>query len=323
MDRPFTQDAALTAIAVNFTNPDMALIADKVLPRQDVGDEKYKYDYFPPEEIFTVPDTTVGRRGAVPQVEFTAEQRSDNVVDQGLETPIPISDLRAAERQRANGNSTYDPEARAVEGLTHLIHLGREIRVAGIVGNANNYDADKKVTLAAGEKWTQADSDPIGDIQTGMSGTFIARPNVGIASRAVFDVLSMHPKILKAINRNDGDSGIATAQAIASIFGLSEILIGDAFANTARKGQAANWQRMWGNHFSLIHRSSVASNQNGLPTFGFTAEWHQFGGSSAMFSGRIPSAHGGLAGSTIVRVGESVKEHLVAPSTGYLIDAPI
>lgn len=323
MDRPFTQDPALTAMAVNFRNPDVTLIADKVLPRHDVGDEKYKYDYFPPEEIFTVPNTTVGRRGAVPQVEFTAEQRTGAVRDHGLETPIPVSDIKAAERQRANSNSSYDPEARAVEGLTHLIHLDREIRVANMVGDETKYDADKKVTLAAGEKWTQADSDPIGDIKTGQSATFIVRPNVGICSRQVFDVLSMHPKILKAVHRNDGDSGVATAQQIANLLELSEMLIGDAFANTARKGQAAAWQRMWGNHFSLIHRSSVASPDSGMPTFGITAEWRRFGGTGALFSGRIPSSHGGLEGSTIIRVGESIEEHLVAPSTGYLIDAPI
>lgn len=65
---PFVIDAALTAMAVNYKNPDVTLIADDVMPRVDVGDQLYEYDYFPPEEMFTVPDTTIGRRGALNEV---------------------------------------------------------------------------------------------------------------------------------------------------------------------------------------------------------------------------------------------------------------
>ncbi|MEM7507634.1 MAG: hypothetical protein AAF415_12905 [Pseudomonadota bacterium] len=320
--RPFTQDAALTAIAVNFMNPDIALIADDVLPRVDVGDETYKYDVYPSEEVFTVPNTTVGRRGMVPEVEFSAKQQTGAVVDRGLDSPIPQSDIDRAQRQRAQGNSNYDPEARAIEGLTHLVKLDRETRAVAVVENPDNYDADKKVALAGGDKWTDPNSDPIKDIQAAMSGTFIARPNIGATSRQVFDVLSTNPKILKAINRNDGDSGIATAQQIASIFGLQNIFIGDGFVNTARRGQPAQMGRLWGNAFSLMHRSSIAGTQNGIPTFGITAELRVNG--SAMVAGRWFNPKGpGLLGGVSVRVGEMVEEHLVAPSVGYLIDTPI
>lgn len=319
--RPFTQDAALTAIAVNFQNPDVALVADQVLPRHDVGDENYKYDYYPPEEVFTVPDTTVGRRGAVPQVEFSAEQRTGTVVDRGLESPVPNSDIDRARRQRANNNSSYDPEARAVEGLKHLVDLDREVRVASLVTNLATYDADKRVTLAGADKWSDPNSDPIGDVLAGQDATFIARPNYGVMGRDVYTVLRTHPKILKAVHGNDGDSGVATKEQIARIFELNELLIGDSFVNTARKGQAANYARTWQNSFALFHRSSAATHDNGIPTFGITAEMRENG--STMIAGRIPSAYGGLRGSTIIRVGESIEEHIIAPSVAYLIDAPI
>lgn len=319
--RPFVQDAALTAIAVNFKNPDVALVADMVFPRVDVGDETYKYDFYPPEEVFTVPDTTVGRRGAVPQVEFTAEQRTGTVVDRGLDAPIPNSDIDRARRQRANGNSSFDPEARAVEGVRHMIALDREVRVAGLVTDLNTYDADKRVTLAGADKWTDPNSDPIGDVLAGQDATFIARPNYGVMGRDVYTVLRTHPKILKAVHGNQGDSGVATKEQIARIFELNELLIGDSYVNTARRGQAANYARTWQNSFALFHRSSAATHDNGIPTFGITAEVRENG--SAMIAGRIPSSHGGIRGSTTIRVGESIEEHIIAASVAYLIDAPI
>lgn len=321
--RPFVVDAALSAMAVNFTNPSVSLIADEIMPRVDVGGETYKYDYFPPDEVFTVPDTTVGRRGAVPQVEFSAEQRTGSVVDRGLDSPVPQSDIDSAARQRARGESTYDPEARAVEGLTHLLQLDRELRVANIVTNVANYDADKRVALAGGDKWNTATSDPVADIKTAQDATFIARPNIAACSRAVFTALSTNPKILKSVNRNDGDAGVASRRAIADLFELDEIYVGDGFFNTARKGQAGAYSRVWGNHFSLMHRNMVASNNNGIPTFGFTAEWRRFGGSS-MMSGRIANAmSGGVQGGQNIRVAEAVEEHVVSPSVAYLISAPI
>lgn len=322
MTRPFVVDAALTAMAVNFTNPDASYIADEVMPRVDVGGETFSYDYFPPEEVFTVPDTTVGRRGAVPQVEFSAERREGRVLDRGLEDPIPLSDIDSAAVQRQNNRSNYDPEARAVEGLTHLVRLDREKRVAALVMATGSYDADKRVTLAGADQWSDPASDPIGDILAGMDATFIARPNIGVCSRAVMTALRKHPKIVKAVHGNDGDSGVASRQMIAQLLELDDIFVGDAFHNTAREGQAASYSRLWGSGFALIHRNRMADTRNGLPTWGFTPEWRRFGG-AAMLAGRIASPNGGLQGSTIIRVGESVSEHLVAPSTGYLINAAI
>lgn len=318
--RAFTVDAALTAIAVNFINPAMSLIADKVLPRVDVGGELYKYDYFPPEEVFTVPDTTIGRRGRVNEVEFTAEQRTGNVTDRGLESTIPITDIRSAETQRAQGNSRYDPEARAAEGLKHIVELDRERRVAGIVHNAASYDADKVEVLAGTSQWSDFDNaDPLDDLTEAMDSTFIARPNIGVTTRKVFTKLSKHPVLVEAALGTGAKRGIITKEILAAMLGLEEILIGDAFVNTARLGRPAEYSRAWGNHFALIHRNMAATNRNGLPSFGMTAEWRVNGGNQAMVAGRWDNIDGGgLLGGRTVRVGEFADEHLIAPSTSFL-----
>ncbi|MEM9737267.1 MAG: hypothetical protein AAF908_11785, partial [Pseudomonadota bacterium] len=113
-----------------------------------------------------------------------------------------------------------------------------------------------------------------------------------------------------------------TAQQIAERMELQAIFVGDTYANMARKGQPANVQRLWGNGFALLHRNRMASTDNGLPTWGFTAQLPVNG--EVMMAGRIVDANGGgLEGSVTVRVGEKVQEHIVAPAVGYLIDAPL
>lgn len=310
---PFVVDPVLTAIAVNFANPDVAFIADRIMPRVPVMATDFKWTYFPPDQMFTVPETEVGRKGLVQQVEFTGEERTSSVKDYGLDDVIPQRDIDAARALRAAGNTAFDPEARAVEGLTHLIQLDREKRVAGMVQDAANYDADKKVTLSGAGKFTDPSSDPIGVISTALDATFIMRPNLAAMGRKAWTALSTHPDILKAINRTSGDKGRASREAVAELFELSEILVGDSYINAARKGQTASFERVWGGNIALIHRNMQAGPDGTAPAWGWTA---QFDG---RVSGRFFDPKVGLKGAQTLRVGEQLREVIAAPATGYLI----
>jgi len=321
---PFVIDAALTAMAVNYHNPDVTLIADQVMPRVDVGDQLYEYDYFPPEEVFTVPDTTIGRRGAPNEVEFSAEERTAKVVDRGLDSTVPERDIAAAKAQKRNKRSSYDPEARAVEGLTQLVQLDRELRVAGVVQSSANY-AGNTQTLAGTSQWSDYDnSDPLTDVSDACDSTFIARPNIAVMGRKVFTKLSMHPVLVEGVMATGAKRGKITRQQMADLFELDEVLVGDSFFNTARKGQVGAYDRVWGKFFALLHRNRAAQNKGTQPTWGFTAEWRANGGSKAMVAGRFKNPKGGgLLGGTTVRAGEFVEEHVMAPQTGFLFENAI
>ncbi len=311
---PFVVDPVLTAIAVNYRNPDISFIADQVMPRVPVMRMDFKWTYYPPEQMFTVPNTEVGRKGLVQQVEFTGEEKTSSVKDYGLDDVVPQRDIEAARALRAAGNSAFDPEARAVEGLTHLIQLDREKRVAAIVQDAANYDADKKVVLSGAGQFSDPASNPIGVISAALDATFIMRPNVAAMGRKAWTALSTHPDILKAINRTSGDKGRASREAVAELFELSEILVGDSYINSARKGQTAAFEKVWGGNIALIHRNTQAGPDGTAPAWGWTA---QFDG---RVSGRFFDPKVGLKGATTLRVGEQLREVIAAPATGYLIE---
>lgn len=306
---PFPVDPDLQATAIAYRN--RRLIADDVLPRVGVAKQSYEYNKWSREEGFTIPDTRVGRTSAPTQIEFSALRVSSTTRDYALDDPIPNADIE-------NAPTGVDPRARATEGLTDLILLDREVRVASAVFNAAAYAAANKKTLSGTSQWSDAGSDPIAEIGAALDAPLV-RPNVLVVGQAVWTKLRQHQKIIQATNMIGGaTAGMASRQAVAELFELEEILVGEAFLNTAKKGQAATFARVWGKHALLMYRDRLADPARSASrvTYGFTA---QFGDRIA---GAIEDRDIGMRGGVRVRVGESVDEHIVAADVAYLfVDA--
>lgn len=303
MLNPFPITPALTAIAIAYRNT--RLIADDVLPRTPVALQTFKYRKFALTDGFTVPNTLVGRSAKPNQVEFGFTETEDSTRDYALDDPIPQADID-------NAPQGYDPLGRATEGITDLILLGREKRTADLVFTAANYAAANKVQLAGGDQWSAfATSDPVDDIMAGLDAC-VMRPNVAVFGRPTASILVRHPKIVKAYNGTAGDSGIVPLSFIAGLFELDQVLVGEGWINTAKKGQAPVMARVWGKHAAFLYRDKLAGPQTGI-TFGFTAEWGN------RVAGAIPDKDIGMRGGQRVRAGESVKELIAANDLGYFI----
>jgi hypothetical protein len=305
---PFPVNPEYTAVALAYRNN--AMIADAVLPRVGVGAQNFKYLSYPMGETITVPETKVGRKGSPNTVEFTATEVDGSTQDHALDDEVPNSDI-----ENARAVNMPDPQMRAVEGLTELIVLAREVRAAALVFGAANYAVANKVTLAGNDIWStkHADSDPVTDILAGLDVPMM-RPNVMVLGQSASIALRTHPIILKSFNGSDGDKGVAPLSFIRELFELEEVLVGQGWVNSAKKGQAVTRVRVWGGDVALIHRNKQADTKRGA-TFGYTAE---FGKriAGAEYDGKI-----GMRGGQRVRVGESVKELITANDMGYLIKA--
>ncbi|HSF94786.1 MAG TPA: hypothetical protein VLA52_07145 [Thermohalobaculum sp.] len=304
---PFPIDPVLTGITLAYRN--RALIADSVLPRlTPMGKEEFKYKKWNIEEGFTIPDTKVGRKSEPNEVEFAATEVTASTEDYGLDDIIPFNDI-------ANAAGSLDPVGHATEMLTDLVLLDREVRVAGLVFAAATYDTGLKVQLSGTSQWSDfVNSDPIGDIQAGLDAP-IMRPNVMVIGRPAFSKLIQHPDINKAVNGTAGDTGIVRRNQIAELFELDEVVVGEPFQNTAKKGQTASYARVWGKHAALIHRDPLATSpMSDRVTFGWTAQY------GTRVAGQIAEPKKGIRGSIRVRVGEGVKEVIVASQTGYFIE---
>lgn len=317
MDRPFVTDAGLTAIAIGYMNPSINYVADRVLPRQDVTAEKFKWTEYPLEEGFNVPDAEVGRKGRVQQLEFGGIERTSSVKDYGLDSPLPYSDIDAAAQARAAGTSNFDPEGHATMMLTDAMLNQREVRVAGLIQNPNNYSTGRKITLSGTSQLSDyANSDPIGRISKGCDSTLVFRPNIGVMGRGVWSIVNKHPKVVNAVKGGTTESGIITLAQWTELFldeGIKEWIIGDSWYNTAKPGQSVALSRAWGKHISLLHVNPNATPEGGGITYGLTAQYGE------RIAGRIEDQDIGLQGGFRIRSGERVKEEIVAKDVGYFI----
>jgi hypothetical protein len=310
MNFPFPTQSELIATTLAYQN--RRLIADEVLPRTPVPSREFKWLEMGRDQMFTVPETLVGRKGQPNEVEFGGTEEPGFVRDYGLDDVVPNEDLESAP-------AGFDPIGTAVTGITELIALDREKRVADLVFNANTYPAANRTTLSGTSQWSDyTNSDPYTAIQTALDG-MLMRPNIGVIGRLAWSRLRVHPKITAAVapsatgNTSTSNAGgqPATLQAVADLLELDQIIVGEAFINTAKPGQTASLSRCWGKHMAFLHQNPVATIRGNAVTFGFTAEWGN------RVAGSMPEPKVGLRGAQRVRVGESVNELIVANDVGY------
>ena len=310
MNFPFPIQSELTAITLAYQN--RRLIADEVLPRTPVPSREFKWLQMNRDQMFTVPETLVGRKGQPNEVEFGGTETPGFVRDYGLDDVVPNEDLESAP-------AGFDSLGTAVTGISELVALDREKRVADLIFNANTYPAANRATLSGTSQWSDfTNSDPYTAIQNALDG-MLMRPNIGVIGRLAWSRLRVHPRITAALapsaNGNtltvNGQGQPATLQAVADLLELDEILVGEAFINTAKPGQTASLSRCWGKHMAFLHQNPVATIRGNAVTFGFTAEWGN------RVAGSMPEPKVGLRGAQRVRVGESVNELIVASDVGY------
>lgn len=300
-NRPFPIDARLTGIALAYTNRE--LIGDLVLPRVPVGQQSFKWLRFDKGDRFTIPSTLVGRKGKPNEVEFGATEEPGTVIDYGLDDVIPNDDIASAPQG-------FDPLGNAVEGITDLILLDREVRVAAKVYDTANHMGN--TALASGDEWNDPTSDPITQILD-LLATPLMRPNTLVLSGDSADALCTHPKLVKAVQGNSGDAGIVTLDAIARVFGLQRVVTSRAVYNTAKPGQTLAFSQVWGSgKAAFLHLNPLSTTRRGF-TWGFTAQWQ------GRVSGQMDEPTTGLRGARRVRVGESVNELIVGVDGGYLL----
>lgn len=309
-DGAFPRDRTLTAIAIGYKNPDTTLIADQVLPRTPVGKKTFEWITYPLAQSFTIPDTRVGEKGQIPQLELKGEKVQDTCEDRGLSIPLTADEIS----QAAPG---FDPLGHATEQATGLMLLDRERIVATKVFDPDAYAAANKADLSASagaNQFSNANADPIKYINEQFESCLV-RPNVFVCGSEVWNKLSMHPKVVAAAIGNSGQYGRATRERVAELLEVSEVIVGAAWVNSVKQGKTPSLVRCWGKHALGFYRDRTATTSGGL-TFGFTAQFEQrFGG--------VKDIDLGVRGGKLVRAAETVKECIVAPAAAFFFEKAV
>lgn len=229
---PFTPNTEMTAIAIAYRNRQM--IADAAAPRVGVGLREFKYLEFDPRETMTEVNTLVGRKSSPNQVEFTAVEKTSSVEDHGLTDIVPNDDIK-------NAPEGYNPQNHAVESVTDLIVLGRELRVAKMYGAAASYKHVQSLSANGYKKLSDPDC-LIFEMLLELLDKPLMRPNSLTMSQRVATKLRTNKNLIKGYNGSLGDTGMVPWEYIKEAFEVQNINVGQSRVNLAKKAKTFSWQ---------------------------------------------------------------------------------
>lgn len=211
---------------------------------------------------------------------------------------------------REEHEASYQLKQYALNVTQDVIALGREVEVAEIAQNADNYDTSNKTELTGKAKFTNADSDPIPLFDRAINAVLSStgrKPNVCVIAGDVWEVLKQNKTLLERIKYTR--TAILTPEVLAELIGVKYVKIGAAMQETDGALKA-----IWTDCVILAYVSPLAIEKKGSiyePSYGYTVR--RKGG---LFVDTYKEKGGKVE---IIRCTDIHKPHLVGKSAGYLI----
>ncbi|NNJ15459.1 hypothetical protein CSV86_009545 [Pseudomonas putida CSV86] len=186
----------------------------------------------------------------------------------GLDVVLREHDIAYPVDYREQAEALFDAQARASRRVVDVIDLRREVACAKLAQSPSTYLPGAKVTLAGNSQWSNGGGDPIQDVERGkevIRSRIGVRPNTITMGASTYASLKFHPKLQEALGSNERK--LITVEHLKALFGINDIHIGEALANTNSVGD------IWTDTLQLAY---VAKPQGGSqtnyedPSFGYT-----------------------------------------------------
>jgi hypothetical protein len=230
-------DALLTDYSRRYRNG--SYVGLQIMPLKQVTKLSDEFARYSMTEQFTIPDTTHGFKDLAKEVSWSID--TDNYSCK----PHALKDY-VSDYEQENADEGIDPRVDTTEFLTDQLQLAHESAVATLLTTAGTWGANT-AALTGDDKWDsgKAAATPIADVKTAIQAC-VVRPNIGVTTPLVMDVLSEDATINDKIKYTSG--GPVTAEMIARILGLDRLIVADAQGYVG-----GTLQYLWGKNFVLAH----------------------------------------------------------------------
>lgn len=253
-------DAILTAAATGFVNSE--LIGVNLFPELYVDTSGGKRIEFG-KESFKLYNASRAPGTAVKRVSYGYTGKDYALTQAALEGQVPVEMVR-----EAAAGPGIDLAQGAVELTMDSLRLQLEDEQATLATTAANYDANHKVTLAGGDKWSADTSNPITDAREAREAIRASTgvyPNVMVIGPTVFNALAEHPKIVERLKYTSSDA--VTTQLLARLFEVDKVIVGKA----VKSNDAGVLSDVWGNFAVFAYVPQTQNSHNmARPSFGYT-----------------------------------------------------
>lgn len=201
------------------------------------------------------------------RITLVSEDKSYQCKDHGLEIPLTDED-------RATYQSDYDAEYESVQSVTRKMYVEREIRVATELFNTTTFTGSALYTDVSSAPWDAAGSDAIGHVRAAirkvLSNTGVM-PDTMLINLDQLDNLLLNTAILARFPGAALITRQMLEQALASIFGITQLIVGYASYDGAKEGQTYTEGKIWSDDYALIYKRHTGGRAT--PGLGRIVEW--------------------------------------------------
>lgn len=268
MSRPNLGDTKVDKILSQFSQrySNSSYISELILPPMKVKEKTGKFAKYGTENLRFYNDAMFRAPGnRANSVDYSVSQGNYICREVSLEKKVPWEFMD-------NQDDPYDAKRDAVATLMDNIWVNQERILAAYLTSTANLT--QNTTLSGTSQWSDyANSDPLGDIETGINTIRTATgqiANTAAFSYAVMLKLKNHPDVREQVKYTNGgqlgnDAFIAFLKAH---FKLENVYVGTAVYDSADEGQSASITDVWNKDFYLFYQNARPTLMQS--TFGYT-----------------------------------------------------
>lgn len=256
-------DPILSTVAQGYSNNDF--VGSALFPFVPVQQRGGKILTFGKED-FAIYATARAPGAKTSRIEIGYTSGSFALTDYSLEGVVPFELMQEA--QAVPGINLGMASVRKVQ---NIIGLQLEKAQADLALTAASYaSSNKNTSLASTTLWsdlTSGASHPIANIETGKEAVRASigkYPNTIVVGAAVMKSLRQHPDIIDRMKYTGRD--VPTPEILASLFGVSKVLVGSAIYADA----TGAFVDVWGKNVVLAYTELASVADMGAPSYGYT-----------------------------------------------------
>ncbi len=288
-------------------------IADEVCPVLDVAQSSGNFGKIPIEQLLQSPDVHRAPGSGYNRSKFTFKPDTYATQEYGFEEPVD-------DAEAAMYKNYFIAETISAARARSALLIGREQRVATLIQDTAAFTGAK--TGAAAFVWSNhASATPIDDVETAVLAVWAncgMWPTSIVLTRKAFRHLRNCAQIVDRLKYNgltDVKAENITAQVLAQVFDLRELIVANAAKNTAAEGQTAAISSVWTDTMATVCRIDHSSDVR-RPTVARTFHWGEDG---STIGGTMEEYRDEKVRGNVIRNRHQTHEKLMYAAAGYLI----
>lgn len=290
----------------------MGFIGHRVLPVLEVAKQAGTFGKIPIEQLLANRDTLRAPGAGYSRGNWTFTQDSYACQEHGAEEPID-------DREAKMYADYFSAEQISAQRAFDVVLRNMEKRIAALVFNTGTWTP----TTVTNEWDDAANATPIDDVEAAVRAVWLASgiwPDSLIINRLVFRNLRKCSQVIDRIASAGAGAPTKasdiTADMLARVFDLRQVLVAGSTKNTAAEGQAASLSPIWSSEYAMV--AKVAESQDMRePCVGRTLHWGEDG---SQIGGTVETYRDEKIRGDVVRVRNDVDEKITYVEAAHLLD---